>query len=75
MIYSVSIAYPEEKYPELDNVLSKIAHAREYDSGIGFGERDMSFDYRHFNTAFAAFTRLRKCRQINSISLSIAKDV
>lgn len=46
-VVTVVVAYKASQYPFYDEVIEKVAAkygAESYGSGLGFGERDMSFD-------------------------------
>lgn len=60
--YLVEIAYPGERYPELDDHFEKIAGRVCDGSGIGMGSRDMSWSFKTKVARDKARGRLAKSR-------------
>ena len=70
-IFTVSVSYSADLYPEYDDVLASIAHTTDSGSGMGFGERDLSFSFGSLKTALGCFERMLDCRKLISISLIV----
>ena len=71
--FFVNATYPANLYPQYDEKLSKLVKKNDYGSGMGFGERDITFYFSNTRKALAAFDKLNRCKKLCRISLTIEK--
>ena len=57
-------------YPELDEKLENIMGKYSDASGLGFGQRDAAWYFKHSKQAFEKFKRLRKLRNLDTIQVT-----
>lgn len=69
MSYELRVYYPSEYYDRFDTIIKKALKKDSEGSGMGFGERDLSFAYRTLPVALKAFQALNKLRLIARITL------
>lgn len=75
MSYQVRIFYDANHYPAMDLVIHKIIKRKYNDaSGMGFGERDVAFDFKSRASALKAFDKLSKVKRIGRLTLERSFD-
>ena len=60
--YRVYVSYPARFWPDYDEKVEKIAGMYSDGSGMGFGERDLAFNYKRKYVAEKLISRLKKSR-------------
>ncbi len=73
--YSVDILYRSMFYPELDNKIESLMRRPRDASGMGFGQRDMTFVFKKKSSAKRAFEKLSKIKNLTKVSLVVDRDV
>lgn len=63
--YSVEVCYPDDLYPDKDRIMEEIVGIMSHGSGMGFGERDMSWSYKTLPAAKRCFDKLVKRTRFN----------
>lgn len=72
MSYQIIVDYPSKYYDKFDTLIKKTLKKDSDGSGMGFGQRDLSFYYRTLPAAIKAFQKLNKLRLIARITLEKA---
>jgi hypothetical protein len=72
--FDVNASYDAQYYPEKDGQLEKIVGRSSNGSGMGMGERDLSWYCGNLNAAMVIFRKLLRVKKLTSLSLMVIRD-